>query len=476
MVERLREFVAEHGLVPEGARVLVGFSGGADSSCLLHLMQRAGFDLVAAHLHHGQRSEADADEAHCVRFAESLGIPFVSGRADVPGLARDRKIGIEEAGREARYAFFEEAAAQTGCMRIATAHTRSDVAETILLNLTRGCGPAGLVGIPVENGSVVRPLLWASRAETEAYCKELGIETITDTGNDDLGFRRVRMRQRILPELSLINNKVEENIVKMGQIVEEENRFLDGAAAAALERAEIPLNGQLRFLTLDREVALARESVRHLPEALRRRAIRLVASVLGGELDHEQTVLASEGIAGSDKGSITAEGGQVVFAWDEERVHAQRMDESALPPRSVSVPGTTADGEGGWKLTLALDDSPCVMPRRDALRVPIDLDAFRGPLHLRAAKAGESMRPIGGTVSRKLSDLLSEAGLTLLARRRLPILCDIIGPLWAPGVCLDERARPAANGGRYLRAEFCPISEGMQSAETEWDPPTYANS
>src|SRR5688572_13418576 len=155
MLERLRSFVADKGLIPDGAKVLVGYSGGADSTCLLHLLHLAKVNCVAAYLHHGQRSEADQELEGCAAFAEGLGIPFVSGQADVPRLAMDRGIGIEEAGREARYAFFEEAAKQTGCDLIATAHTKSDLAETVLLNLIRGTGLAGLGGIPVRRGNII---------------------------------------------------------------------------------------------------------------------------------------------------------------------------------------------------------------------------------------------------------------------------------------------------------------------------------
>ncbi len=476
MLERLREFVAEHGLIPEGVRVLVGFSGGSDSTCLLHLLRQAGYDVVAGHLNHLQRPEADADQAHCAAVAESLGVPFVAGRADVPQLAADLKIGLEEAGRQARYAFFEEAAAQTGCGRIATAHTLSDHVETVLLNVARGTGLAGLAGIPIVRGEIIRPLRFAQRQETVAYCESCGLETLMDPGNDDLRFARVRMRKVIVPELYQINQAVEANVDRLASLADEEDRFLDGAAAAALEQAEEPLNGPHRFLTLDREAAFRLDYLRHLPSVLRRRALRLVAEALGGRLDSTQTLALDSGFLAEAHGSITAEGGQVVFSWNDRRLHAQRMEGEEAPSGPVMAPGTTVHAEFGWALTLRLEEGQAETPVRDAFRVPIDIDAFRGPLHYRTYREGETLTPIGGTGGRKLSDLLSESGLTLLARRRLPILCDIIGPLWAPGVSLAERARPAGPSERFLRAEFGPLEAKRPMAETERRLQTYANS
>src|SRR4051794_31978473 len=120
MLDRFREHLETSLLIPEGAQVLVGYSGGADSTCLLHLLHEMQVSIVAAHLHHSQRHEADTELKLCQAFCEELGVPFVSGRADVPRMSRDLKIGVEEAGRRARYEFLESAAARIGCDLIAT--------------------------------------------------------------------------------------------------------------------------------------------------------------------------------------------------------------------------------------------------------------------------------------------------------------------------------------------------------------------
>ena len=477
MLERFRSFVAEKGLIPDGAKVLVGYSGGADSTCLLHLLHLAKVSCVAAYLHHGQRAEADQELEGCAAFAESLGIPFVSGRADVPRLSKDRGIGIEEAGREARYAFFEEAGKQTGCDLIATAHTKTDLAETVLLNLIRGTGLAGLSGIPARRANIVRPLLPFTRAETHEYCLAQGLRTIVDPTNADTRFARPRLREHVMPQLQQIHPAAEEAIARLASMVEEEDSFLDSAAAAALERGEIPLNGNLRFLTLDAEVRFDRNYLKHLPPVLLRRAVRLIAEALGGKLDYDQTLEIARALESEEAtGSITTEEGKVVFSWTDVHLHAECAESDNSFRANLPIPGATANAAHGWKLTAALEDASDRRIIRESLDVQVDMDGFRGPLHYRSVQPGDKLRPLGGTGTRKLSDLLGEAGLTMMARRRLPIICDIIGPIWVPGVALEERVRVAPGSKKALRLVLSPNSISGSISETPGSARAYANS
>lgn len=467
--------MAAHQLISAEDRVLVGFSGGADSTCLLHLLWRAKVDVVAAMLHHGQRPEADEELERGARLCEELGVPFAAGRANVPAMAVSLGIGIEEAGRRARYGFFDETAARTQCSAIATAHTRTDHAETVLLNLARGSGLSGLSGIPVRRGQIVRPLLFASRNETVAYCRENGLDFFEDPANEDLSYSRARIRHRVTPELQTVNPAFEANVARLAEIVEEEDRFLDAAAAAALERAEIPLNGELRFLTLDVEARLDRETLRHFPPVLLKRAIRLVGGAVGARLDYSLTQQIFDGLSNSEKGSATSEVGAATFTWTKSHLHvaASEADDDFRAP--MKVPGEVWDEELGWRIEAAVEEGRGPTYRRDALEVWLDVDGFRGPLHIRPFQPGDTMRPMGGTGSRKLGDLMTDAKLTLLARRRLPIICDIIGPIWAPGVAVDERVRVAPGSARSLRMQFSSARRIANSTETEGRKETYAN-
>lgn len=459
MLDRFREHIESSGLIPPGSRVLVGYSGGADSTCLVHLLHSLGIELVAAHLHHGQRPEADREAKLCQAFCEELEVPFVGGRADVPRMSKELRIGLEEAGREARYGFFQQAAFQTGCALIATAHTRSDNIETILLNIARGSGLTGLAGVPEKRDNIVRPLLIFSRDETRAYCTELGFWFHDDPANEDLTFSRARVRHRIVPELRAINPAAEDAISRLASVAGEEDRFLNSMAAAALEQAEVSFNGELKFLSEDVEAILDRETLAGLPPALFKRAIRLVAGVLGASLSSEQTDLVMKGVADEKKGSVTAEGGQVVVEWDERVIHARQMGPTIPFRSSLALPGETSSDEFGWNLSAYEKAYSGEPPKRASLETEIDSEKVKGPLHFRALKPGDTMSPLGFAGTRKLSDMCSEAKLTIAARARLPIICDMVGPAWAPGVCLDSRVAPGKETRRVLALRFGPLTE-----------------
>lgn len=457
MLERFRQHLELARLIPDGARVLVGYSGGADSTCLLHLLHLAGIDVVAAHLHHGQRAEADGELRLCEAFAESLGIPFVSGRADVPRMARELGIGLEEAGREARYGFFRQAAHQLGAHLIATAHTRDDHAETVLLNLTRGAGLAGLAGIPERRDELIRPLLPFSREETRAYCEAEGFWFHDDPANADINFSRARIRHRVLPELRSINPAADAAIARLSGIVSEEDRFLNGMAAAALEQSEISLNGELGFLTRDVEVAFSRDALSGLPPVLFRRAMRLAVGALGASLDYDQTALVIEGVAGQERGSVTADGGEVAVEWSPDEIVARQLRPTEPFRYGLTLPGETLSDEFGWHFVAFEEAYAGIPPVRAALDTLMNREAVKGNLYFRSASPGDAMSPLGFPHRRKLSDILSEAGLTPAARARLPIVCDMLGPVWAPGVCLDERVKPTPETEWVLRLQFAPL-------------------
>jgi tRNA(Ile)-lysidine synthase len=467
MLERLAAHLKETGLIPSGATVLVAYSGGADSTCLLHLLHRLNVPVVAAHLHHGMRSEADLELKLCDAFCTELGIPFVSGRADVPRLSHDLKVGLEEAGRMARYNFFEQAAFRTECSLIATAHTQTDQAETVLLNLARGSGMAGAAGIPAQRGNIVRPMLIFSRAETRAYCESEGLWFHDDPANTDLEFSRARVRHRIIPELEAINPAIESALARFAEVASEEDRFLDGAAAAGLEHAEIPLNGDLYFLTQDCEAAFNRPALLALPSVLLKRAVRLAARAIGQPLDQRQTLAVVHGLRHETSGSVTAEGGKVVLEWSDQRLHVRQLLPN-LPFRyPLTLPGDTESEEFGWKFTAYRGDAPVASQSRRSLETAVQSESLRGNLYFRTAEPGDSIQPYGFDGTRKVSDLLAEAGLTLLARKRLPIICDMVGPVWIPGICLSNRVKLVGSGERPIHIVFGPLDgTTTQVAET----------
>ncbi len=206
LLKAVQKTITERGLLRKGERVLVALSGGADSVCLLSVLRALSrqYDLTlyAAHLHHGLRGEeADADAGFVQSLCEEWCIPLFIRRVAVRTVAEQNKIGLEEAGRQVRYAFFNELRMAEKIDKIATAHHADDNIETVLMRLLRGTGPNGLGGIPYQNGAVVRPLLDVNRCDIEAYLQAQGLSFRIDSTNSETDFTRNRLRHCLIPLL-----------------------------------------------------------------------------------------------------------------------------------------------------------------------------------------------------------------------------------------------------------------------------------
>ena len=213
-------------LFKRGETVVVGFSGGPDSVCLLHFLRHlAGkkhFEIIAVHVHHGLRGKAaDADAAFCRRLCKEWQVPFILKKKAVRTLAKKLDLSIEHAARKARYEAFAEAARRMGAGKIALGHHLDDQAETILLNILRGTQPEGLCGIPLRRPlnkqvEIVRPLLCVTR-EVEEYLKENKLAFVTDETNLDETYRRNWVRHELLPLLQSKQPQVRQHLALMAE-------------------------------------------------------------------------------------------------------------------------------------------------------------------------------------------------------------------------------------------------------------------
>ncbi len=236
----LRPFMERwHMLPPSGGVMLVAVSGGRDSVCLLHYLAAMprDFTVAAAHLNHGQRPTAGRDVDFVRQLCRELDVPLTVERADVPALARERGVGLEEAGRMARYDFFRRTADRLGAQRIATAHHAADQAETVVLNLVRGTGMQGLAGIPPVRGRIVRPLLETSREEIETYLEIHRLSHVEDETNRDTALRRNLLRREVMPRLAELHDGAAANICRTAELLRQEDAFLDALAADYLPAA-----------------------------------------------------------------------------------------------------------------------------------------------------------------------------------------------------------------------------------------------
>ena len=205
MENKVLETIKKYNLIENGDRLVLGVSGGPDSIAMLDILynikmkEKIKFNIIVVHINHMIREEAIEDEKFVKDFCEKKKIDFFSKSIDVKKLANTNKIGIEEAGRKARYDFFEEILKKTNSNKIAIAHNKNDKIETIIMNLMRGSGISGLKGIAEKRGKYIRPLIECDRSEIEQYCKNQNLNPRIDKTNFNNEYTRNKIRNIVIP-------------------------------------------------------------------------------------------------------------------------------------------------------------------------------------------------------------------------------------------------------------------------------------
>ncbi len=245
---------------PVTAPVVVGCSGGADSTALLALAVDRGLAPIAVHVDHGLREGSGSEHEVVAAHAAVLGAHSVAVRVEVGAGGN-----LEARARDARYETLEATARQHGASAVLVGHTADDQAETVLLALLRGSAAAGLAGMPVRRGVIVRPLLGVRRAETEAMCAALGLDPLHDPSNDDRSFRRAWIRHEVLPLLAEgAGRDLVPVLNRQADVLRTETEYLDALARAAWPIAASAIAGTTPAATLARlPLALARRAVRN---------------------------------------------------------------------------------------------------------------------------------------------------------------------------------------------------------------------
>jgi tRNA(Ile)-lysidine synthase len=429
--------IKKYHLLEPGQRVLAAYSGGPDSSALVHLLleikKNWDLEIVLAHFNHRLRRSACRDEAFCRDTAGRLEIPILVGSDDVRSTARGRGLSLEEAARELRYEFLNKTALQIGASRIATGHTMNDQAETLLLRLVQGSGPQGLAGIhPAVEGRIVRPLLGITREDLEEYLLERGGEYIIDESNLNPRFLRNRIRLDLMPLLAEeFNPEIVRLLARTADILREEDAYLNKIAADKTEKA-IPAGR--------RRTGLDAGYLASLPRALARRVVRNFIRQETGNLrsvsfdDVEDVLLLQEfkeKILGGDL-ALRREGG-IVFRRDKNRSPSffqyqwDGRKPLELPEATMILRGRRLKRARGPTFVF-----------NDNRRAFLDLDKLSFPLEVRPRRPGDRYHPLGAPGSKKLKEALRSKGIALLRRDRLPVILSRGQIVWIPGLPVAE--------------------------------------
>ena len=236
MREKILETIKKYNMIENGEKVVLAVSGGPDSICMLDILNDIkndvtidiNFEIVVAHVNHMIRKEAEEDEKYVKKYCEEKQIEFYSKSIDVQKMANNNKIGVEEAGRKARYDFFDEILEKANAQKIAIAHNKNDKVETVLMHILRGSGINGLKGIEAKRGKYIRPLIECERNEIEEYCSKKNLQPRIDKTNFENEYTRNKVRNLLIPYIQKeFNPNLIQTIDRLSNLVAEEENYMD---------------------------------------------------------------------------------------------------------------------------------------------------------------------------------------------------------------------------------------------------------
>jgi tRNA(Ile)-lysidine synthase len=426
MLDQVRQFILDNALFNlETDTILVAVSGGLDSVVLLDVLHQLGARLAVAHCHFGLRGEeADADEQFVRKLAKQYEAPYFAEFFQTKAFAEREGISTQMAARLLRYRWWEQVRATNGYAAIVTAHHRRDAAETMLLNLTHGTGLAGLHGIQVKNGYVVRPLLACAKDDLYDYLVENRLIWREDASNDSPVYQRNRLRQQVLPVLREINPNLDNTLAataeRVGGAEEIVRRYVENVASQA-RRDE----AEATYLDLA-PLASAAAPALVLHELLR--DFGFAWPVV------KEIVAAFDGPAGKQFDSPT------------HRLVKDR-GQLVITPRRLAQYGTFQLAEGqedlladGLRLRTTYHEGTGYEIPRSRSTAALDVDKLKFPLTLRRWQEGDWFMPLGMKGKKHLSDFLIDQKVPLNLKDEVRVLTSADGKIcWVVGWRVDER-------------------------------------
>jgi len=445
VLKRTREAVESFGMFDGTKRLLVAFSGGADSTVLLYVMralsEEYGIEIAAAHVDHMIRGEeADRDRIFCEKTAESLKIKLHVLRCDVPAIAKAEKLSLEEAARNVRYKFFEELMDKHGYDRTATAHHAGDNAETLLFNLIRGTSPDG-VGIPPVRDRYIRPLIGLKKSALVSFCETNGIEYVTDSTNAETDYTRNYIRHIIIPECEKINEGAVDAFTHFCTLTRADNEYLNREAAKipcdadAETLRELPdvLLGRfirLRYNEVSPETQLTYVQIRSVSELVRNRSLNRSISLSGGitcTLQRNGLFFSKEKSEKPEFEYMMSEGALYIKeTGDTVVIYRKCEDEDEISQRGKYI-------------------KDLINIYRLFIHKSVNSDKISKDIKIRSRLSGDRVK-IGG-MTRTPKKLYQARRMAPSQSDVLPFFCDDDGKIiWIPGFDVSDHCRPSADG------------------------------
>lgn len=423
MLSNFLQYTKENLLFSQSDKLLLAVSGGIDSMVMLHLFRLANISFSVAHCNFSLRGdESNGDQAFVEQQCAQYSIPLHAKVFNTNAFAKENKLSIQVAARELRYGWFTELCAEHGYTKVAIAHNNDDVAETVLINLTRGTGLKGLTGIKAVNGKYIRPILFASRNEIKDFAKANSFGFREDSTNATVKYARNRIRHNVLPELSIISGTAKKSIYNTTLHLQEAWQIVDSEMQRIKQRVVSEVG-----LTRTYSIPLLKE------EAFGNFFLREDLNQLG----------FSAAIANQIADNLNAQSGKVFRIKNYQLVKDRDLlvvsPIISINPEEVFIDEQTHHITSPIELTLerknvaneTIDKSPMV--------AMLDAAKLSFPLTLRPWQKGDKFSPLGMKGFKKVSDYLIDKKIPLHEKECIMVLCSNNDIVWLVGHRIDNR-------------------------------------
>jgi tRNA(Ile)-lysidine synthase len=449
LFEKVKAIIENNCGIDSSARLIVGVSGGADSSALLDILSRLDFQLIAAHMNHQLRPSADEEMEFVKRLAAHYGIEFISRREDVSAIARKQKLTTEEAARNARYKFLFETAREHQAAAVAVAHHADDQVETILMNLLRGSGLTGLTGMDYRSEDLfqkgvplIRPLLDSWREEIITYCRNNQLDYVNDESNQDVSYTRNRIRLQLVPELEKYNPNIKKSLIRMADVLRLDKQFIQESLVENWQ--PFILKADLKWV----EINLACFMYAHA--SIQNHFIRWILKEYfpdQRDIGSIQIETARNVLAEQTNSSSALLNDQVIVLVEDNRGIITTQVRYALPSdewpcidQNLEIPITPGEYavSKSWKLQVNLKPRNSLgneyLKNKDSLNAYLDADQTTGKFMIRTWQAGDRFQPMGmAGKTIKMSDFWIDRKVPERAKKYWPLILCSDKIVWIPG-------------------------------------------
>ena len=426
-LDKIRNYISSNGLLEDGAKVIVGVSGGADSTALLLILLRLGYRVHAVHCNfHLRGSESDRDQQFVTDLCNRLGVELEICQYNTQQYASDHGISIEMAARELRYADFERIMHKCGASAVCIAHHRDDSVETILLNLIRGTGIKGLTGIKPRNGHIIRPLLCVSRQDIENWLNEIGQPYVTDSTNLETDYTRNKIRNQLLPLMRSINPDADNAVNDTAKHLQQTYAIYSKAIKSATDRI-VTISGGITTISIP-ELNKEADTGAVLFEIL---------SPMGFNSTQIEDIVAS--LSSQPGARFISATHQLIK--ERDFLTVSPIDDSSFKPLTINLePDTSSALPDGSVLTVATAHAGTPISRLQSTAT-FDADLVKGPITIRPWQEGDWFIPFGMKGRKLVSDYLTDCKVSALERQKQLVATCRNDIMWVMGRRSDNRYR-----------------------------------